>query len=171
MTGDCRPADPSETRVLAAIWHDGWQDAHAAILPNEVKRARTPESFEERLAEAIGSVRVIEDDEGPAGFSLLQGDELYQFYLIPRARGSGLAQILMDDAEACFAEAGVTRAWLACAIGNDRAARFYRKAGWQFAGVYENLLDLPTGPYPLEVWRFEKSIAVAAMQDAHRPAS
>jgi hypothetical protein len=52
-----RPADPSETSVLARLWYDGWQDAHAAILPATLARARTRESFAERMAAALADVR------------------------------------------------------------------------------------------------------------------
>jgi len=47
-------------------------------------------------------------------------------------------------------------AWLACAIGNDRAARFYEKHGWHRAGVMVNQLETRNGIFPLDVWRHEK---------------
>jgi hypothetical protein len=56
----------------------------------------------------------------------------------------------------------VERAWLACAIGNMRAARFYEKMGWALAGVFESVLQLPDGPFALDVWRYEKDFAPAA---------
>ena len=54
-----RPADPSETDVLVRLGYDGWQDAHAAILPATLASARTRESFAERMAAALADVRVI----------------------------------------------------------------------------------------------------------------
>lgn len=48
--------------------------------------------------------------------------------------------------------------WLACAIGNDRAARFYEKNGWRRAGTIINEADTERGPFPLEVWRYEKPL-------------
>jgi ribosomal protein S18 acetylase RimI-like enzyme len=89
---------------------------------------------------------------------MLKGDELYQLYVSAQARGSGVAAALMADAEARLAEAGVATAWLACAIGNERAARFYEKCGWRRAGTMINELDTPDGMFPLEVWRYEKSV-------------
>jgi ribosomal protein S18 acetylase RimI-like enzyme len=47
---------------------------------------------------------------------------LYQLFVSPHARGSGVAAALIADAEARLAERGVQTAWLACAIGNDRAS-------------------------------------------------
>ena len=64
----------------------------------------------------------------------------------------------MADAEARLSESGVETAWLACAIGNERAARFYEKCGWRRIGTMVNLLETTNGTFPLEVWRYEKSL-------------
>jgi hypothetical protein len=65
---------------------------------------------------------------------------------------------LIADAEVRLAENGTAVAWLACAIGNLRAARFYEKSGWHQVGTMVSVLDTPNGPFPLEVWRYEKSL-------------
>lgn len=65
---------------------------------------------------------------------------------------------LISDAEARLTAAGVTIAWLDCAIGNDRAARFYEKAGWRRAGVFTTELHLSGRIFPLDIWRYEKSL-------------
>jgi GNAT superfamily N-acetyltransferase len=153
-----RPADPSETGALARLWYDGWQDAHAAILPAALARARTRESFAERMATALAEVRVIGPQGAPLGFAMLKGDELYQFYVASEARGAGMAAALMADAEAQLSARGVKTAWLACAIGNARAARFYEKSGWYLAKTMVSRLDTVDGPFDLEVWRYEKRL-------------
>jgi hypothetical protein len=89
-----RPADASETGALARLWYDGWQDARAAILP---PRARTRESFAERMAAALADVRVIGPQGAPLGFAMLKGDELYQFYMASEARGAGVAAVRCQD--------------------------------------------------------------------------
>lgn len=153
-----RPADPSETDVLARLWYDGWQDAHAAVLPAALARARTLESFAERMAAALADVRVIGPQGAPLGFSMLKGDELYQFYVASEARGAGIAAAMIADAEARLSARGVETAWLACAIGNARAARFYEKSGWYLARTMTSRLDTADGPFDLEVWRYEKRL-------------
>ena len=95
----------------------------------------------------------------PIGFYVLKGDELYQFYVSSSARGSGIAAVLMADAETRLREMGVHTAWLACAIGNDRAARFYEKCGWIRTGAVNDDLEVPGGTFALEVWRYEKSLS------------
>lgn len=133
-----RDAGVAEIDRLAKIWNDGWQDAHARILPEELARVRTLESFGERLAAALGDVRVADASGDPVGFCILKGDELYQLFVSASARGKGIAAALVADAEERLADAGVETAWLACAIGNERAARFYEKWGWRRTGTIVN---------------------------------
>ncbi len=155
-----RNADASELDSLAQIWYCGWQDAHAAILPAELQRLRTVESFAQRLEKLLSRVRVAGPAGAPLGFCITKDDELYQLYVLAEARGKGVAAALIADAECRFAEAGVETAWLACAIGNDRAARFYEKSGWCRTGNIVSKLTTDEGVFPLEVWRYEKSLKV-----------
>jgi GNAT superfamily N-acetyltransferase len=156
-----RAADGSEIDALARLWHDGWQDAHAAIVPEALARARTLSSFAGRLRDAQADLRVIGPVGSPLGFHLLKADELYQFYVAAAARGQGVAQELIADAETCLAAQGHAIAWLACAIGNERAARFYEKCGWRRSGNFVSRLETADGPFDLEVWRYEKRVGAA----------
>lgn len=161
---DIRPAERAELDQLAALWFAGWQDAHAKIVPPELARYRTLESLGPRLEAAMSNMRVIGAIGEPLGFSIIKDDELYQLYVSAAARGTGVAAALIADAEARLAASGVRTAWLSCAIGNDRAARFYEKHGWRRVGNMINELPTPDGIFPLEVWRFEKDLG-----DSSRP--
>jgi GNAT superfamily N-acetyltransferase len=86
------------------------------------------------------------------GFCILKEDELYQLYVAAQSRGAGVAAALL-------AERGVARAWLTCAIGNHRAARFYEKSGWRRTRNMISILQTAEGPFQLEVWRHEKVLA------------
>ena len=156
---DIRSPDRHEVPLLARIWYDGWQDAHAQLLPAELVRARTLESLHRRMEAALPTVRVAGPPGAPVGFCMLKGDELSQLYVAAPARGTGAAAALMADAEARLAASGVETAWLACAIGNHRAARFYEKAGWRLVGIVVSELETPEGMILLEVWRYEKELA------------
>jgi len=156
MGFEVRAPEATEVEPLAKLWHDGWHDAHARIVPAELTHFRTLANFRTRVGAALAAVRVTGPIGAPIGFFMLQGSELYQFYVAAQARGSGVAAALMADAEQCLAAGGVDTAWLACAIGNDRAARFYEKCGWHRAGTIVSRLDTPNGILPLEVWRYEK---------------
>jgi len=154
----------AEIDRLAHIWYEGWQDAHARILPEELARVRTFESFKDRLRAALDDVRVAEVSGEPVGLCMVKGDELYQLFVSASARGTGVAADLVADAEARLAEAGFETAWLACAIGNERAAKFYEKRGWHRKGTMVIPLETSAGTFRLEVWRYEKPLSPGKAQ-------
>jgi ribosomal protein S18 acetylase RimI-like enzyme len=153
-----RAAEPTDLDRLAHVWYDGWQDAHLEILPAALRRFRTLASFRERLHAALPDVRVVGPVGDPVGFTIVKDDELYQLYVSTASRGTGVAAALIADAETRIAQSGAGTAWLACAIGNERAARFYEKHGWRRIGTVVSQLETPEGVFPLEVWRYEKPL-------------
>lgn len=155
---DVRPAQPQMLDRLARLWYDAWQDAHARILPPALVRYRTYGSFRERLQGELHRVRVAGPTDQPVGFCMIKDDELYQLFVTADARGSGVADVLLADGEARLAAKGVQTAFLVCAIGNDRAARFYEKHGWRRVGTVIHEAETPDGPFPLEAWRYEKRL-------------
>jgi len=155
---DVRSAKETEIDHLAKIWYEGWHDAHGQIAPAELTRLRTLESFRDRLQAALPDVRVVGTSGELLGFCIIKGNELYQLYVSAPSRGSGVAAALIADGEARLSENGVATAWLSCAIGNERAARFYEKCGWHRTGTMINQLETSQGNFPLEVWRYEKSL-------------
>ena len=155
-----RAATEADVDQLTRIWHDGWHDAHARIVPAELVALRTLKSFRDRLRADLNAVRALQASPHLVGLSMIRGDELYQFYVAESFRGSGAAAVLMADAEARLVERGVEIAWLACATGNDRAARFYEKCRWTRTGTIITASDTTSGPFPLKVWRYEKSLIV-----------
>lgn len=164
-----RDARPADLAPLARLWFAGWHEAHAAILPAELVRARSHVRLRRRLGELQRDARVLDGPGGPLGFCIVRGDELHQLYVDARARGQGAAAALLADAERRIAAHGAATAWLACAIGNLRAARFYEKCGWVRVGTMINRLPLPGGLLALEVWRYEKRLG-AAVEACDRPA-
>ncbi|WP_431201735.1 N-acetyltransferase family protein [Bradyrhizobium betae] len=157
-----RPADPAETDHLAQLWHDAWHGSHAHLAPPELVRLRTVPSFRDRLAVMLSDVCVAGPAGAPLGFCALKGDELYQLFVSAEAHGSGVAAALIADAEARLTARGVELAWLACAVGNARAARFYEKSGWRNAGTFMMSAETSKGLFPVEQWRFEKRLTPSA---------
>lgn len=154
-----RTAEVTEIDALARIWYEGWQDAHAELLPAEFARERTLESFRERLPKVLTDLRTIGETGKPLGLSITKDDELNQFYVAAESRGKGIAKTLIDEVEQRLAANGVRTAWLACAIGNNRAARFYEKSGWHLARTFTHKLETPNGPLAFDVWRYEKDLS------------
>lgn len=155
---DVRCARQADVDRLATIWFEGWREAHAELLPAELARDRSRERLRARMVDALDTVRVVEHSDVPVGFSMTRDDQLYQLYVSPEGRGTGAAATLVADAESRIAADGFAVAWLACAIGNTRAARFYEKCGWRLIGVVIEPLTLASGPMALEVWRYEKAL-------------
>jgi predicted amidohydrolase/ribosomal protein S18 acetylase RimI-like enzyme len=153
---EVRTAVAADVDPLARLWHDVWRETHQPLVSPDLARLRTLESFRDRLRAGLDAIRVVGPPDAPLGFCWIKDDELYQLFVSPELRGSGAAAALIDDAEQRLAAAGVGTAWLACAIGNDRAARFYEKHGWRRTGIVENLAETSEGVFPLEVWRYEK---------------
>jgi ribosomal protein S18 acetylase RimI-like enzyme len=163
---DVRSADPADLDLLARIWYDGWQDAHAEILPPALARRRTLDSFRERLQAALATLRVVGPFAAPVGFCFVRGDELCQLYVAAGSRGTGAAVALIDDAESRMRDAGTETAWLACAVGNERAARFYEKRGWHRTGTALHEPD-DSGGIVFQVWRYEKPLRQRPGADRH----
>ena len=158
MTVSLRDTTESDVDALLPIWYDGWQDAHASVVPEAIVRLRTIENLRSRLPAMLPRTRVAEVAGRIVGFCVIKGDELDQLYVAREARGTAVAGALIDDAERRLREAGVRTAWLACAIGNDRAARFYEKRGWTRARTITIPLGTDGAPVPLDVWRYEKEL-------------
>jgi ribosomal protein S18 acetylase RimI-like enzyme len=153
-----REAAETEFDPLARLWYEGWRDAHANILPEALARHRTMASFLHRLHVEAQHLRVAGPPGEPVGMCIVKNDELNQLYVAASARGTGLAGMLLSDGEARLRRNGIRTAWLACAIGNERAARFYEKNDWRRIAEELIFLDTPAGPFRLEVWRYEKEL-------------
>jgi GNAT superfamily N-acetyltransferase len=155
---EIRAAEPADIDALTGLWKRGWHDAHDDLLPKALADLRTYDSFRERLLAGIEDLRVAGPVGAPLGFAFLKADELYQLYVVPEARGLGVAAVLIADAERQLAARGHAIAWLACAIGNDRAARFYEKSGWRRLGVERLEVETTSGLFPIQIWRYEKRL-------------
>lgn len=153
-----RAARPEEAQQLADIWHQGWVDAHTHLLPQELRKFRSLISFRRRVHQLMPIIRVAEAQGTAVGFHIVREDELYQLYVSASHRGAGPAKLLIKDAEMTLRGKGTRRAWLACAIGNDRAARFYEKHGWWRSGIIVQETNIEGGVYPIEVWRYERDL-------------
>ncbi|KIN70836.1 Acetyltransferase, GNAT family [Sulfitobacter noctilucae] len=149
------PARAADIPAIAALWHAGWHQGHAAVVPAALVACRVPEEFAARSAERLSQTYVARGADGLMGFFMVEGDELYQFYVAAASQGQGVAARMMAAAETALAG---RRAWLACSIGNDRAAAFYAKAGWLKGPVQIYPTETAQGTCDVSVWRFEKDL-------------
>jgi ribosomal protein S18 acetylase RimI-like enzyme len=133
-----RPARPADADAVARIWWDGWRDGHLGNVPDDLVAARTEESFGRRAAERVDGTVVAAVDGEVAGFVMVVDDEVEQVYVSSRHRGTGVANLLLAEAERQVAAGGHERAWLAVVAGNSRARRFYERHGWADEGPFEH---------------------------------
>ena len=97
-----RAPGPEDIDPLAAIWHQTWHEAHAHLVPPHLTRARTFESFRERIAKALPHLRVAGAPGAPLGFCLVKEDELYQLLVAARfyeKHGWRRVGTMVNDAE------------------------------------------------------------------------
>jgi GNAT superfamily N-acetyltransferase len=134
-----RPALEADTTAVAAIWRHGWHDAHDGYVPEELAAARTDRSFASRTSERIAETVVACVDGEVVGFVMVVEDEVEQIYVAAGHRGTGVAEMLLVEAERQVVRNGYGHAWLAVVAGNDRARRFYTRQGWTDTGP----LDYP----------------------------
>lgn len=132
-----RPGTRSDAAAVADLWHSGWHDAHPGHVPDGLTAGRTLAAFHDRAPRRVADTTVSEVDGALAGFVMVVGDEVEQVYVGSAARGTGLAAILLTEAERQVAADGHDVAWLAVVAGNARARRFYERCGWVDEG------DLP----------------------------
>lgn len=122
-----RTARHEDARDIARIWYHGWCDGHLGHVPDELVAVRTRVSFDLRAAQRIGDTVVATVDGAVAGFVMVVDDEVEQVYVSASHRGTGVAAVLLAEAERLVAVNGHQRGWLAVVAGNTRARRFYER--------------------------------------------
>ena len=142
-TRDATPADALAVRALyIACFTDTFGHLYAAedfaVFMGWQDEARWHAEF----ADPDFAVHVAESQNGLIGFAKLgpasmpfdPGDraciELRQLYVLPEAKGTGIAARLMDWSVAEARRRGAADLWLSVFTDNDRARRFYRRYGF-----------------------------------------
>jgi L-amino acid N-acyltransferase YncA len=146
-----RPAQEADAGGIAAVHMRSWQTAYRGILPDDFLDTLSIPQREERMRELLATKRsarrvwVIESEEGLLGFSEAGPSredeapdwaaEVYTIYLDPTAVGKGIGRELFAHTVADLRNAGYRHATLWALERNERARRFYEKAGWRPDGT------------------------------------
>jgi len=138
-----RPAHADDTEAIAALWHRGWTDGHAGHVPDALYRHRRLVDFRRRVPPRLADTTVAAVGSRVVGFVTVHDDEVEQVYVDGPARGTGVADLLLDAGERAVAERFDT-AWLAVAVGNARARRFYARRGWRDAAAIDYAAEAGT---------------------------
>jgi ribosomal protein S18 acetylase RimI-like enzyme len=153
-----RPAAAADADEIAAIWWDGWGEAHEGRVPDALLAHRSAADLRDRVPALLATTTVATDGGTVAGFAVVLDDEVDQIYVARRFRGSGAAERLLGSAEEQIARR-YDRAWLAVVAGNGRARRFYEQRGWRDAGAIEFAAwTTDGGTIPVPCRRYEKLV-------------
>lgn len=153
-----RPANLDDAEAVATIWYQGWHDGHLGNVPDDLRAVRTRESFGLRASQRVDDTVVAIVDDAVAGFVMVVADEVEQVYVSTHHRGSGVAAVLLAEAERLVGVNGHQRAWLAVVPGNARARRFYQRSGWTDEGPFDYLAASDRGPIPVPCHRYTKRV-------------
>ena len=86
-----RTAHAGDADTIVVLWHKGWHDAHAVLVPPAALALRTPASFAAHLPALLAQALVAERRGLIVGSAAVKGAELNQFYIAEAERGAGLA--------------------------------------------------------------------------------
>jgi len=153
-----RPATPDDAPAVAEIWRSGWVDGHEGHVPEALVAVRDAESFGPRAISRVADTTVAEVAGDVAGFVMVVDDEVEQVYVAAAHRGTGVADVLLTEAERHVAAAGHPTAWLAVVAGNARARRFYERRGWVDGGPFDHTATGPDGPIVVPAHRYVKDV-------------
>ena len=146
-----RVAVPADARPIAEIHVRSWQAAYRGQLTDDYldglsvddRLEQHRHSLEQPLAE--WRTWVAEDGGDAAGFAVTgpsqdadAGDrtgEVYAIYLVPDRVGTGAGRALLEHAVGDLRERGFEAATLWVLETNERARRFYERAGWVHDGT------------------------------------
>ncbi len=153
-----RSAGMADLPSIAQLYHRVWHDTHGPYMPRAERDARDEAFFLNRMASLMPNIVVGQDERGIIGFAAWKGSRLGQVFLDPSARGSGLAQSLMTAAERGLRDQDIAEAELHCLVGNERAKRFYERAGWHVSAVVAEAVQSDTGDGKRDFWVMRKRL-------------
>lgn len=147
MDVTCRPATDADVAAAAEVRVRSWQAAYRGIVPDavldrldpvaEAGRWRGRDRAGHHVAEAggrvvgwlyVGPYRSDQDDSGPvppAG-----SGEIHAIYLLPEVWGQGAGRSLLAYGLGELRRGGAVPVLLWVFAANDRARRFYERAGF-----------------------------------------
>jgi GNAT superfamily N-acetyltransferase len=97
-------------------------------------------------------------DGAVAGFVMVVDDEVEQVYVSASHRGTGVAGVLMAEAERQVKANGRSTAWLAVVADNARARAFYERVGWRDEGAFDYSAATERGPILVPCRRYTKNV-------------
>ncbi|MFT4263881.1 MAG: GNAT family N-acetyltransferase [Nocardioides sp.] len=132
-----RLATPDDLDAVLRVGHETWWATYVPITGEEFVRdglARWWTAESTLPAIERGLVFVAEEEGAVVGMTMYgvrdRRADIWKLYVLPEAQGSGLGRALVDAVVSAVAGAAdeIVLAWLE---GNDDAAAFYRRMGFE----------------------------------------
>lgn len=144
-----RAAVPDDARAVAEVHVASWRWAYRGLLPDDLLDGLSVGDREADwaswLADPALDVVVAERSSRIVGFAsgsasrdadaLLGTGEVLTLYVTLDAAGTGMGRLLLGAVVAAMRDRGFHRATLWVLEANDRARRFYERAGWTWDGA------------------------------------
>ena len=162
MTIEIRRVVEGDRGDLLRVWHRGWHDAHATLVPPDILKYRTPEYFFAWLSQSAEKFYVACNTSSLLGFVSIKDAEIVKLYVANEVRGTGVARTLLSYAETTLGNEGITVAHLFCTAGNLRAQRFYAREGWRLLETFDDNLWVPSDvatQYAVQTHHYQKSLS------------
>ena len=143
-----RRATSEDARAVAEVHVGSWRHAYRGMLPDAYLDRLSIDDREamwrDALADDPTDVFVAEDGERVVGFASLGPSrdadasedvgEILTIYVEPSAMGAGVGRELLRATIQALRDRTYRRATLWVLEANERARRFYEKAGWTWDG-------------------------------------
>lgn len=148
-----REASPDDARAIAEVHVRSWRWAYRGLIPDDYLDRLSVDDREVRWREGLTPPAsnlgcVVAEDEGGrvvgfAGFGAAADEatspegagEVHAIYVDESVAGTGVGRELFAAASDGLRAQGFPRAFLWVLAANDRARRFYVKAGWSWDGA------------------------------------
>jgi GNAT superfamily N-acetyltransferase len=165
-----RLAAPEDAEAIGTLHARSWKTAYRGILPDEVLDAISVDDWIERRRKTLRERAsretfdwVIEHEGAVRGWAAggraRDGDlgedafELMAIYLRPEDVGRGYGRRLMEHCVRHAVEGGHAQMTMWVLAGNERAQRFYRRAGFEPDPRVAPEVFGSTGRLKLRMWR------------------
>jgi GNAT superfamily N-acetyltransferase len=143
-----RPATLADVEAMARVH---WLSSNTAYGRHDDFERRLRSAYDAFALDYVRSF-LAEDDCEVVGLAAVGPDELYALYVHPDRWGTGVGQLLIEQAHEALAGT-CEEARLTVLVGNGRARRFYERNGWEFQ---EQLTEIHFGDEPTDVCRYRK---------------
>merc|ERR1712166_504044 len=154
-----RPMRKSDVEAAARCWASTYPEQGGVDkLPHAFLCERTLTQFRPRIAERVECTFVATDqDRVLVGFVTARDSEIEQLFLLPCARGAGVAEKLLEAGENLLESQGTQMFFLYVFGENRRARLFYERCGYLNMGAEQHEVEVSGGKrYNLDLLRYRK---------------